>query len=67
MVVAEGIRLLPQRQYMDAFLIDAASVRPVPNHAIKRRLGFADVQTFADARQTAALPGAAADHGGCCG
>jgi hypothetical protein len=67
MVVAEGIRLLPQRQYLDAFRIDAAGVRPMPNHAVKRRLGFADVQTFADARQTATLSRAAADHGDCCG
>lgn len=67
MVTAEGIRLLPQRQYMDAFRVDATGVHPVPNHAVKRKLGFADVQPFSDAQRAAAASRAASAHDTCCG
>lgn len=33
-------------QYMDKWRLDRSGVRPLPNAAIKRALGFADVQTF---------------------
>jgi len=35
-----------RRQFLDAFVLDAAGVRPVSNHRAKKRLGLADVQEF---------------------
>lgn len=60
-LAADRIPLVSQRQYMDAFLLDLSGVTPVPNHEVKQKLGFSDVQQFS----TAAV--AAASHDRCCG
>lgn len=41
-----GIVLMPQRQYFDTYRIDAHGVTMVPNHSVKQKLGFPDVQPF---------------------
>jgi hypothetical protein len=41
-----GVRLLKPGQYMDKWRLDRSGIRPVPNTAIKRALGFSDVQAF---------------------
>ena len=46
LLAREGICLLPQRQYMDQFRLDKSGVRAMPNHHVKHKLGFADVQIF---------------------
>jgi hypothetical protein len=43
---AEKVTLVRAGQYMDKWRLDRSGVRPMPNTAIKRTLGFADVQTF---------------------
>ncbi len=43
---SEGIQFLPQHQYFDKYVLDEHGVRPVPNHEVKQRLGFSDVQPF---------------------
>jgi L-ascorbate metabolism protein UlaG (beta-lactamase superfamily) len=42
----EGICLLPQGQYMDQFRLDESGLRAMPNHDVKHKLGFEDVQSF---------------------
>lgn len=41
-----GVRLITPRQYMDKWRLDRDGVRSVPNTAVKKALGFADVQSF---------------------
>lgn len=60
MLASAGIRLMPQRQYMDAFRITPSGVVPEPNNDIKQKLGFSDVQQFT------ASTLAAADRFNCC-
>lgn len=43
---AQGIQFLPQHQYFDGYRVDEDGVTWLNNHAIKRRLGFSDVQSF---------------------
>lgn len=66
LLASESIPLVPQGQYMDAFRLDASGVRPVPNHAIKHRLGFSDVQQFAGQAGVTAGRLATTSHN-CCG
>jgi hypothetical protein len=42
----QGIPLMPQTQYFDKYRLDEGGVTKVANRAIKRRLGFSDVQPF---------------------
>lgn len=42
----EGVTFLPQRQYMDKYKLGANGITPMPNHHIKQKLGFPDVQEF---------------------
>lgn len=42
-----GVKLLKAGQYMDKWRLDRDGVRPMANTAIKRALGFAEVQSFA--------------------
>ena len=42
----QGIPLMPQHQYFDKYRLDEDGVTMVANHAVKRRLGFSDVQPF---------------------
>jgi hypothetical protein len=68
MLAADGIALIPQRQYMDAFRLDVSGVTPVPNHAVKQKLGFSDVQEFAASAATVTQARRdAASHDRCCG
>jgi hypothetical protein len=41
-----GVKLLKPGQYMDKWRLDKSGVRPVANTAVKRALGFSDVQAF---------------------
>ena len=42
-----GIALMPQGQYFDTYRLTTSGVTKLPNHAVKHRLGFTDVQSFA--------------------
>jgi len=48
-----GVKLMPQGQYFDTYRLDANGVTMKPNHSVKQKLGFSDVQQFAPA--TAAI------------
>ncbi|MCA1829101.1 MAG: MBL fold metallo-hydrolase [Myxococcales bacterium] len=52
-LAAQGIQFLPQSQYFDTYRIDVNGISMTPNHSVKQKLGFSDVQQFAPA--TAAL------------
>lgn len=41
-----GIQLLKPGQYMDKWRLDRNGVKPIENTAVKRALGFSDVQSF---------------------
>jgi hypothetical protein len=42
----QPIALMPQHQYFDTYRLDASGVTMVPNHSVKQKLGFSDVQAF---------------------
>jgi L-ascorbate metabolism protein UlaG (beta-lactamase superfamily) len=64
---AQGIALMPQHQYFDKYRLDASGVTMVPNHAIKRKLGFSDVQPFDTAMLDAVSRVASTAYGDNCG
>jgi L-ascorbate metabolism protein UlaG (beta-lactamase superfamily) len=64
---AQGIPLMPQHQYFDKYRLDAAGVTMVANHAIKRKLGFSDVQPFDTAMLDAVTRVASTAYGDTCG
>ena len=64
---AEGIPLMPQHQYMDTYVLTEAGVSMTPNHEMKRRLGFADVQPFGTAMLDALGEVASTSYGDDCG
>ena len=64
---AEGIPLMPQHQYMDTYVLTEAGVSMTPNHEMKRRLGFADVQPFGTAMLDALGKVASTSYGDDCG
>ena len=43
---AHGIQFMPQHQYFDKYRLDKNGVTAVPNHDLKHKLGFSDVQPF---------------------
>jgi hypothetical protein len=43
---SQHIPLMPQHQYFDTYRLDASGVTMVPNHALKQKLGYSDVQAF---------------------
>jgi hypothetical protein len=49
---AQNIALMPQHQYFDTYRLDRAGVTMTPNHAVKQKLGFSDVQAFDTAAST---------------
>jgi hypothetical protein len=51
-----GVQLMPQSQYFDTYRLDADGVTMTPNHSVKQKLGFPDVQPFPAA--TAAMAAA---------
>jgi hypothetical protein len=46
---AQMIALMPQTQYFDKFVLTRSGVTTDGNHAVKSKLGFADVQRFSQA------------------
>jgi L-ascorbate metabolism protein UlaG (beta-lactamase superfamily) len=50
---ANGIQLMPQGQYFDTYRLDAKGVTMTPNHSVKQKLGFSDVQQFVPATAAA--------------
>ncbi len=43
---SQGIQLMPQSQYFDTYRLDASGVTMTPNHSVKQKLGYTDVQGF---------------------
>jgi hypothetical protein len=64
---AQNIALMPQHQYFDTYRLDRAGVTMTPNHAVKQKLGFTDVQTFAKAMLDATENVASTSVGDDCG
>jgi hypothetical protein len=46
-LMSAGIKLIKPGQYMDKWRLDRNGIQPLPNTAVKRALGFSDVQSFA--------------------
>ena len=49
----QKITLLPQQQYFDGYRLGASGVTRLPNVDLKKKLGFAEVQTFSTAMHDA--------------
>jgi L-ascorbate metabolism protein UlaG (beta-lactamase superfamily) len=64
---AQNIAMMPQHQYFDTYRLDASGVAMTPNHAVKQKLGFADVQTFDTALLSAVDKVASTSIGDDCG
>lgn len=64
---AQGIALMPQQQYFDKYRLTSDGVTMAPNHAVKKKLGFPDVQPFDTAMLDAASRVAATAYGDDCG
>lgn len=64
---ARGIALMPQQQYFDKYRLDAQGVTMVQNSAIKRKLGFSNVQPFDTAMLSAVSRVASTRYGDDCG
>jgi L-ascorbate metabolism protein UlaG (beta-lactamase superfamily) len=45
-LASQGIQLMPQSQYFDTYRLDAKGVTMTPNHSVKQKLGYSDVQAF---------------------
>ena len=56
LLAKSNVKLITPGQYMDKWRLDRGGVHPIPNTAIKRTLGFSDVQSFPPA-STPALRG----------
>jgi len=46
-LTSDSIKLIKPGQYMDKWRLDRKGIQPLPNVAVKRALGFSDVQSFA--------------------
>ena len=64
---AQGIPLMPQGQYFDTYRLDSNGVSMTPNHAVKQKLGFPDVQPFDLATLRAVSMVASTSYGDDCG
>ena len=64
---AQNIALMPQHQYFDTYRLDRAGVTMTPNHAVKQKLGFSDVQAFDTAMLEAVDKVASTSFGDDCG
>lgn len=64
---AQHITLMPQHQYFDTYRLDASGVRMTPNHDVKQKLGFPDVQPFTSAMLDAVEKVASTAYGDDCG
>lgn len=51
LLASKTITLIKAGQYMDKWRLDRRGVRPVPNAAVKRALGFAEIQSFSASRR----------------
>lgn len=63
----QKIKLVPETQYFDKFLLTSAGVSTDTNHAVKRQLGFADTQQFSSATMDAVSQVASTSVGDDCG
>jgi len=63
----QGIALMPQHQYFDTYRLDARGVTMTPNHDVKQKLGFPDVQPFDTAMLNAVTNVASTAYGDDCG
>ena len=63
----QKIKLAPETQYFDKFVLTSAGVSPDTNHAVKSKLGFADVQRFSSATMDAVSQVASTSVGDDCG
>ena len=64
---AQGIPMLPQKQYFDTYVLTKNGVAMEANHAVKAKLGFADVQPFKQAMLDAVKRVASTSNGEDCG
>jgi hypothetical protein len=64
---SQNIALMPQHQYFDTYRLDRTGVTMQPNHAVKQKLGFPDVQTFGTAMLDAVDHVASTSYGDDCG
>lgn len=63
----QHIPLLPQKQYFDTYVLSTSGVTMEPNHAVKAKLGFQDVQPFNKAMLDAVTRVASTSMGEDCG
>ena len=64
---AQGIPMLPQKQYFDTYVLTKAGVTMEANHDVKAKLGFKDVQPFKQAMLEAVKRVASTSNGEDCG
>lgn len=64
---AQGIPIMPQHQYFDTYRLTSSGVTMVSNSAVKRKLGFSDVQPFDTAMMDAVSRVASTAYGDDCG
>jgi L-ascorbate metabolism protein UlaG (beta-lactamase superfamily) len=64
---SQGIALMPQGQYFDTYRLDSRGVSMTPNHSVKQKLGFPDVQPFDAATLNAVKTVASTSFGDDCG
>ncbi len=50
-LASQGVALMPELQYFDTFRVDSSGVTRTPNHDVKQKLGYPDVQPFPAATQ----------------
>ena len=43
---SQGVALMPETQYFDTYRLDVNGITRTPNHDVKQKLGFPDVQPF---------------------
>jgi L-ascorbate metabolism protein UlaG (beta-lactamase superfamily) len=63
----QGIALMAQHQYFDTYRLDVSGVTMKPNHDVKQKLGFADVQPFGTSMLEAVRRVASTAYGDDCG
>jgi L-ascorbate metabolism protein UlaG (beta-lactamase superfamily) len=63
----QKIALMPQSQYFDTYRLDVSGVTMKPNHSVKQKLGFPDVQPFSTSMREAVTHFASTAFGDDCG
>lgn len=64
---SQNIALMPQHQYFYTYRLDRFGVTMQPNHSVKQKLGFTDVQSFSTAMLDAVDKVASTAFGDDCG